>query len=447
MKTLPPRLATGFAAALLVALSVSAAFAGPAAAPVPAVPAATPAPTRDYVAEARASFTPESRAYQRIRVTLSLASPLIGVAAGLLLLFSGLSQRFRDIARARARGRWARVLVFFTLYSLAMFVLLLPLAWYEDYAIEHQFGFTNQTLAAWGADQLKALAFQVVAVGVVPLLALAWRAVETSPRRWWLWFALGTLPVATANVLLQPLVFDPLFNHFTPLHDQALRAEILALGARADVPARNVYEVDMSTRTKKINAYVNGFGVSQRIVLWDTALKSLSKDEILFMMGHEMGHYVLKHIWKGLLWVALGAFPAFWLVDWFTRGFLRAFGGRLGIHEVGDLAVIPLVIAMLSLVGWLGEPVTNAISRRVEHEADVFALELTHDNDAGARSFLKLAQGNRSDPEPAAWVRLMLYTHPPLADRIRFALAYRPWAEGKPNRFYHGRPAPAPAQP
>jgi Zn-dependent protease with chaperone function len=101
---------------------------------------------------------------------------------------------------------------------------------------------------------------------------------------------------------------------------------------------------------------------------------------------------------------------------------------------------------MLSLVGWLGEPITNGISRRVEHEADVFALELTHDNDAGARSYLALAQGNRSDPEPATWVRLLLYTHPPLADRIRFALAYRPWAEGKPNRFFHGPPAEPPGR-
>ena len=438
---LAPRFAVWFALVLLLLALAAPAVAEEAEAPtaVQAAPVATAPAPRDYVAEARASFTPENHEYQRIRVVLNLLSPLVGVAAGLLLLFTGLAQRFRDFARARARGRWGRVLVFFTLYSLAMFVVLLPLAWYDDFALEHRFGLTDQTLSAWGADQLKALAFQIVGVGVIPLLALAWRAVETSPRRWWLWLALGTLPVATAIVVLQPLVFDPLFNHFTPLHDVALRAQILALGARADVPAKDVYEVDMSARTKKINAYVSGFGGSQRIVLWDTALKSLANDEILFVMGHEMGHYVLKHIWKGLLSVAVGAFAAFWLVGWLVRAFLGAFSERLGIREAGDLAAIPLVIAMLSLVSWLGEPISNAISRGVEHEADVFALELTHDNDAGARSFLKLAQGNRSDPEPAPWVELMLYTHPPLGDRIRFALAYRPWAEGKPNRFYRGR--------
>lgn len=440
MTTLGPRrLLWSFVLLLLAApIPIARAQAQPVAPPESA-PSVTAPATRDYVAEARAGFTTENRAYQRIRVGLHLVTPLIGVAAGLLLLFTGLAQRFRDIARARAKGRWARVLVFFTLYSLTMFVLLLPLAWYEDFSLEHRFGLSNQTLVAWSVDQVKALAFQIVAVGVVPLLALAWRAVETSPRRWWLWLAVGTLPVAAASVLLQPLVFDPLFNKFTPLHDEALRTRILALGARAEVPARNVFEVDMSSRTKKINAYVSGFGASQRIVLWDTTLKGMSTDEILFVMGHEMGHYTLQHIWKGLLFISIGAFAAFWLVAWLVHAFLRAFGMGWGIHEAGDLAVIPLLVAMLSLVGWLAAPVTNAVSRGVEHEADIFALELTHDNDAGARSFLKLAEGNRSDPEPAEWVKVMLYTHPPLADRIRFALDYRPWAEGNPNRLFRGQ--------
>jgi len=442
MNVLPARCRVGIGCLLLLALAATAGFARSAPPKAPAAPAlAAPhaAAQRDYVAEARASFTSASREYQSRRVLLDLFSPLLGVAAGLLLLFSGLAQRFRDAALARAKGRWARVLVFFTLYSLAMFVVLLPLAWYEDYVLEHRFGLSNQTLAAWGTDQVKALAFQIVSVGVIPLLALAWRAVEASPRRWWLWLAVGTLPVAAASVLLQPLVFDPLFNRFTPLHDSALRDQILALGARADVPARNVYEVDMSTRTNKINAYVSGWGSSQRIVLWDTALKGMARDEILFVMGHEMGHYVLHHIWRGLLLVSLGAFAAFWLVAWLVHALLRLYGERWNVREASDLAAIPLLVAMLSLVGWLGAPITNAASREVEHEADVFALELTHDNDAGARSFLKLAQGNRSDPEPASWVRWMLYTHPPLADRIQFALTYRPWAEGKPNRLYHGR--------
>jgi len=394
---------------------------------------------RDYLAEARAGFTPENRRYQRVRIALALLEPLLTVAIGLLMLFTGVAQRFRDLAQALARRRWLRALVFFSLYSIAMAIALLAVEWYGGWLLEHQFHLSDQSLGAWAIDQLKALAFEIVAVGVVPVVALAWLVVESSPRRWWLWLSIGAAPVMALSVLLQPLVFEPLFNKFTPLEDASLRHDILALAARADVPARDVYEVDMSKRTKKVNAYVSGFGGSQHIVIWDTTLQQMSRDEILFVMGHEMGHYVLHHIWKGLLLTCLGSFAVFWVAAVFVHGLLARFGERWGVPNAGDLAALPLILAMLGLVNWLGQPITNVVSRQIEHEADVFALEITHDNDAGARSFLKLAQGNRSDPEPARWVELMLYSHPSLGERIRFALDYRPWERGQPNRAYRVR--------
>ena len=410
----------------------------PAGAPVQMAEARS-AGSRDYLAEARAAFTPENRAYQRVRVALAVGSPLIGIAVGLLLLFTGLAQRFRDWASAGGSGRWRRVLVFFTLYSVAMFVLLFPLTWYESYALEKQYGFMTQTPLAWFVDQLKALAFQLVVVGVVPLLALLWLVIEWSPRRWWAWVASAALPVLLAVVWLQPIVFDPLFNKFVPLRDQQLRQEILALGARADVPARDVYEVNMSNRTTKVNAYVSGFGASQRIVLWDTTLEAMKKDEILFVMGHEMGHYVLKHIWKGVLLSSVGAFAALWFAYQSAQAALRWWGPRWGVSSAADLAAMPLLFAALSFASYVGEPITNVVSRAIEHESDVYALEITRDNDAGARAFLELARGNRSDPEPSAWVKWFLYSHPPLGERIQFAIEYRPWEKGEPNQLYKGR--------
>ena len=193
----------------------------------------------------------------------------------------------------------------------------------------------------------------------------------------------------------------------------------------------------MSTKTKKVNAYMSGFGSSQRIVIWDTTIQQMSRDEILFVMGHEMGHYMLHHIWKGLAWVAVGSFAVLWLTAWFVRALLARFGAGWNVHSAGDLAAIPLLFAMLTSVNYLGTPIANTISRGIEHEADVFSLELTHDNDAGARSFLKLAEGNKSDPEPPSWEKLLLLDHPPLGDRIRFALDYKPWTKGEPNRAYH----------
>lgn len=397
-------------------------------------------PPRDLLAEARAGFTSENRAYQGLRVWLRVVTPVYGVFVALLLLFTGLSVRFRDIAHAMGNRTYVRVLIYFALYSVAVTLLTLPLAWYEEFALEHQFGLSTQTLGDWVFDSVKALTFNIVAFGVVPVLALAWQAIQRSPRGWWLWCSAATLPVAVAATLLQPLVFDPLFNKFTPLEDQSLKRGILDLGARAGIPARNVYQVDMSSRTNKVNAYVNGFGASQRIVLWDTTLERLERDEILFVMGHEMGHYVLHHIWKGLLWVGLGAFGMFGLLAWILGALLRRFGPRWGITGVSDLAAIPLMVAVITVLSFAAQPLFNAMSRQVEHESDIYALELTRDNEAGARAFLQLAQNNRSDPEPSPWVRTMFYTHPPLGERIRFALGYRPWEQGLPNQLYRGEP-------
>ncbi|HTR96969.1 MAG TPA: M48 family metallopeptidase [Candidatus Acidoferrales bacterium] len=394
---------------------------------------------RDYLAEARASYDAVSRAYNGTRVVLRLLGPVYGILCGLLLLFTGVSARYRDIAENLGHRRYVRVLVYFTLYSTTLFLIGLPLAWYEEFALEHQYGLSTQTLSGWWLDSLKGQATTVASVGVIPLLALAWRVVEAQPRRWWLWIAAGTLPVAIAAVLLEPIVFDPLFNKFTPLEDVALRHDILALAARAGIPARHVFQVDMSTRTRKLNAYVSGFGASQRVVIWDTTLQRMRRDEILYVTGHEMGHYVLHHIWKTLLALGIGAFAVFWLAAQLTNGWLRAFGGRWGIRAPADLAAMPVFAISLTIASLVATPAMNALSRREEHDADVYGLEITRDNDAAARAFLKLAQDNRSDPEPPQWIRLLLFDHPPLADRIRLAITYHPWTKGEPNRFYRPR--------
>lgn len=403
----------------------------------PTAPPAPPAP--DYLAQARASFGAESRAYAGARVVVRIIGPLYGIVCGLLLMFTGLSARFRDIAIGLGHRRYVRVLVFFSLYALAMFVLALPLAWYEEFALEHQYGLSTQSFGGWLLDSVKGLVTSVVAVGVIPLLALAWRVIEGSPRRWWLWLAVGTLPAALAAMLLEPVVLDPLFNKFQPLQDATLRTEILDLAKRAGIPARHVYEVDMSSRTRKLNAYVNGFGASQRVVLWDTTLRRMTRDEILYVSAHEMGHYVLGHAWKTLLLLGAGAFLVFWLCAGLAGGWLAAFGEQWEVTGISDLAAMPVLALSLTMVTLLAMPAMNALSRRAELEADIYGLEITHDNDAAARAFLKLAQDNRSDPDPVPLVQMLLYDHPPLGERIRFALEYRPWEHGQPDRYY--RPA------
>jgi Zn-dependent protease with chaperone function len=423
---------------------------GPAEASIPAVPVATapaadtaaaaltPAAPRDYIAEVRANFTPENRAYASKRITLAFLEPIYGLLAALVILFSGLSARMRDIAHRAGSARYVRVLVYFILYSAITFVLLFPLEWLQGYALEHQYNLSNQNFGEWFLDGLKGLGFGIFFIGVVPIAALAYQAIAKYPRRWWLWLTIGSFPVIVMSVLIQPLVIDPAFNKFTPLHDKQLERKILDLAEKAGIPGRRVFEVNKSAQTKKLNAYVSGFGVSQRIVLWDTTLKEMSEDEILFVMGHEMGHYVLHHIWKGIVLSVILSAVFFCLSYWITGWAIARFGPRWGFTELSDVASMPLIVATIGLISFLAQPITSSGSRYFEHEADQFGLEVTQLSDAGARAFIKLGALNKSNPEPNFLVKTFMYDHPPLVERIRYALDYHPWTEGKPNAKFHG---------
>ena len=390
----------------------------------------------DYVSQVRADFTPQNRTYSRTRVALAFLSPFYDILAGLLLLATGLSARMRDVACARFRGLYGRTLAYLAQFLLASFVLELPLSFYGGFALEHRYGLSTQSFGAWLGDQGKDVAVNLFFFGVTGLLALAYLVIRRSPTRWWLWLALGSIPVIAGGTLIEPLVIDPLYNKFQPLHDQELRAKILTLAARAGIPGRNVYEVDKSRQTKKYNAYVNGFGPSQRIVLWDTTLEGMKEDEILAVMAHEMGHYVLRHIWKGIAFYSLLSFALFYCSGLIARWATARFGARWGFREMHDLASLPLLGVTITLLSFLAMPLINGFSRAVEHEADVFGLEVTHLNDAAARAFIKLGSQNKSDPEPSAFVKFFEYSHPPMIERIRFAIRYRPWMEGKPNRVF-----------
>ena len=435
----PPPGSFGFVPDSLIPDSI--AIAWPDSATADSITAALAAARRDYIAEVRAGFTPENRAYSGTRTVLAFFSPLYDLLIALVILFSGLSAALRNIAHGLGQRLYVRVLVFLALYTVVDFVLGFPLACYRGYALEHQYGLSTQSLGPWLVDQGKDAAVSVVVFGLLPILWLAYRAILKWPRHWWLPVAAGTLPLIVAGTLLQPLVIDPLYNTFTPLRDQQLKERILDLAARAEIPGRNVFEVNKSAQTRKYNAYVSGFGPSQRIVLWDTMLQGMKEDEILFVMGHEMGHYKLGHIWKGIGVFSVLSFFFFFLVWRLAAWAVERFGTHWGFTDLGDVASIPLLAAIVGLLALVTQPTVNGFSRAIEHEADVFATEVTRDNDAGARSFLKLGSQNKSNPEPSRFVKLFLYTHPPLIERVRFVLGYRPWEVGKANRYFKGKPA------
>ncbi len=398
--------------------------------------AAAVPPPRDYVAEVRANFTPENRAYSTTRAALGFIEPLYGILLGLFFLFSGLSAWMRDVARRLSRRSYLQVLVYVALYFALGFVLSFPLTFYQGYALEHHYGLSTESFGPWLLDQFKDVLVTVAFLGIVPLVQLAYVPIRRFPRHWWLALGLGTLPVILAGAFLQPLVVDPLFNRFTPLQDKQLESRILEVADRAGIPARRVLQADRSRQTRKYNAYVSGFGPSQRIVLWDTTLEGMTADEILFVVGHEAAHYRLHHMWWGILFMTGLSFLLFGLSAGFMRRSTARWGRRWGFTELHDIASLPLFVVALTLFSFLAQPGVNAFSRWLERDSDTFGLELTHANDAAARAFMKLGSQNRSDPEPAPFVEFFEYSHPPLLERVRYALTYRPWEEGKPNRLY-----------
>jgi STE24 endopeptidase len=361
-----------------------------------------------------------------LNVTLDFALPAA-------LLWLGWSARLRDRARRIGRGWLGTLLVYVALLLLLLTLVRLPLDFYQQYVRQHAYGLSNQTLSKWASDTATSVALGLV---VGPLIAVVpYALLRRSPRRWWLWAGLATLPFLVATFIVVPVWVSPLYNEFGPLSDKALEARILDQASRAGIEGSRVYEVRKSVDTRAVNAYVTGFGATKRIVLYDTLLEKLTPDEILFVLGHEMGHYALRHVLLLLVLNWLLAVLAFWVVHRSAGGLLRRFGPRFGFERLDDPASAPLFLLLASAVSLVVQPVGLAVSRYQEREADRFGLEITRDNRAAATAFVKLQHENLAVPRPAPLYQLWRAAHPSLAERITFANEYRPWATGAPLRY------------
>jgi Zn-dependent protease with chaperone function len=265
--------------------------------------------------------------------------------------------------------------------------------------------------------------------------------VHRSPRRWWFYFWLASAPLVLTFLLLEPYVIEPLFFKFTPLQQTqpALvgRIEAMLKHAGLSIPPERIFQMDASSKTKAIDAYVAGLGASKRVVAWDTTLKALDADELLLVLGHETGHYALYHIPKEFALDEVVAGVFFFLGFLAVTRLVDRVGPRTGIEGVGDLASLPVVLVVLTWLVLLSAPLINGISRYYEHQADQFGLEVAYGivpdpNAAEAHALQILGEQDLADPNPSPVIKFWLYTHPPLEERIRFAATYKPWAEGKP---------------
>ena len=350
-----------------------------------------------------------------------------------VILFTGLSATLREVAHRIGRNWFFTIVVYLALFTVITFVIDLPLSYATGFARPHAYDLSNQTLGKWFGNELKGL--MVGLIMGASLLWLPYLLVKKSPRRWWLWTSLLAIPLAAFFLLIAPVVIDPLFNTFGPMKDKALEQQILDLAGRAGIEGARVFEVDKSADTNTVNAYVTGFGGSKRIVLWDTTIAKLSPDELLFVMAHEMGHYVLGHVVKSIFFAAALILLTLYAAYRLQAGVIARFSTRFGFTELSDIASLPLVLLLVGVLSFVITPVAAGYSRWQEHESDRFGLEITRNNHAAAMAFVTLQQENLNVPRRGLMYKLWRASHPLLGERIDFCNSYRPWEEGKPGRY------------
>ncbi len=402
-------------------------------------PVATPDSQEAAAAQQASDYVPvpepteKARAYHRSGIAWWIVTTLWGWLIPALFLFTGFSARIRDWARRIGRGWFFTIGIYFAIFSILSFLIDLPLSYYLGYVRQHDYGLSNQTLGKWFQDAVISLGIGIL--GGVIFLWIPYLLLRKSPRRWWFYTSLLAIPFLLLMILIQPIWIDPLFNKFGPMKNQELEAKILRLAESAGIEGSRVFEVAKSEDTKALNAYVTGFGNTKRIVLWDTTIAKLSEDELLYVMGHEMGHYVLGHVWKTIGFFSLLILIALYAIHRTAGWLINKYRDRFGFSELSDVASLPLIILLFSFYLFLILPIGLAYSRHNEHESDRFGLEITQNNRAAALAFVKLQQENLGVPRPHWLIKLWQASHPPLGERIDFSNEYRPWSKGEPLTY------------
>jgi Zn-dependent protease with chaperone function len=320
-------------------------------------------------------------------------------------------------------------------------VLGLPGEIYRQW-LELNYQQSVQSWGSWAWDGIKGGVITVL-LGTF-LIWILYGVIRLSPRRWWLCFWVVSIPIMVSLVFLQPLVIDPLFFKFEPLaaRQPVLAGEITKVVERGGfhIPPERMFEMNASSKLNAVNAYVTGLGASKRVVVWDTTIAKLTIPQTLAVFGHEMGHYVLGHIWKG---IALSVCIIFLFLYLGYRGMewaLKRWGPGWGLRGVDDWASLPVLLLFLSVFNFLGSPAFNAFSRHLEHQADIYGLEVIHglvpdSAQVTAQSFQVMGEVDLDDPDPSSLVEFWLFSHPSTKERIDFALHYDPWSKGLPPKF------------
>jgi STE24 endopeptidase len=381
----------------------------------------TDAATDAYLAEIPASARSRSDAYFEGGYWLILWDFLYGAALYLILLHFGWSAAMRNFAERVTRFSLLQTFIYWTEFLIVTTILGAPLGMYEGYFRERQYRLATQTLVPWLGDQLIMLLVNVVLGGVVSMALFG--VARRLPRTWWIWGAGVSIVFLIFFIMIAPIFIFPLLNKYTVLDDPKITKPILSLARANGIPAEKVYQVDASRQTTRMSANVSGYGQTMRITLNDNLLRRGSPEEIQAIMGHEMGHYVLHHIAKDILYFSVVIVIFFALLRWSLERALVRWGERWKIRGFGDTAVLPLVFLVGTILGFVYTPFFNTHIRTNEHEADMYGLNASRQPDGFAQAAIHLGEYRKMNPGPVEeWI---FFDHPSGRNRIHDAMRWK----------------------
>jgi STE24 endopeptidase len=386
-------------------------------------------------------------AISRIRNAMDLVNGLWGIAFLWILLATGLATRIEHWAKSVSPRRWVQGVIFFAIFLVITDLASLPLGWFSQYK-EKSYAVSVQGWGSWLGDQAKSLGLALLIA--IPIMLLFNWIVRRWPRRYWLGIWVATVPLLVFLIFVSPLL-EPIFNKFEPLqtHHAALVAKLETVVARTgiNIPPERMFLMKASAKYNGINAYVTGVGATKRYVMWDTATDRMPDDEVLFIFGHESGHYVLRHIPKLIVGTCAGLFFLFWGCAALARWLVRKFGAHWKMEADTDGSLlasrtgfVALMLA-ISIGGFFVEPVQNTFSRHFEHQSDVYGQEAIHGIVADPQrtavsAFNQLGEAWLEDPSPSPFIEFWEFSHPSVQSRADFARHYDPWANGGRGEFF-----------
>ena len=378
-------------------------------------------------------------AFSRAKYRFYFADAAYGILVLILLLNLRVAPKYRDLAERISHRRFVQAWIFAPLFLLTVGVLGLPAETYRQ-SLSRKYEQSIQGWDSWSWDWTKAEIVALILSAIV--IWILYAIIRRSPRRWWFYFWLVSIPLVILLVFIQPLVIEPLFFRFEPLQNKhpELVADISKVVARGGliIPPDCMFEMKASEKLNSLNAYVTGIGASKRVVVWDNTMNRLTNEQTLFVFGHEMGHYVLHHIPQLIAWIVALSLLFLCIGNRGMHWALQRWGPRWQIRGLEDWASFPVLLLCLSILIFIVTPIGNTMSRYYEHQADIYGLEVIHGivprpTDAAVAAFQTLGEVNLSDPKPSRLIELWLYDHPPLNKRIEFAQAYDPWSKGHPQ--------------